>query len=101
MALQALRNLLSPTKNCPETTEQFNEEMEQDFVFVGIMGMIDPPRPEVKDAIGICKTAGIRVVMITGDHKLTAIAVAKELNLIDEKDAECQVLTGQELEQMT
>ena len=59
--------------------------MEHDFVFVGVMGMIDPPRPEVKDAIGICKSAGIRVVMITGDHKLTATAVAKELKLIDDE----------------
>ena len=50
------------------------------------MSMIDPPRPEVKDAIAICKKAGIRVVMITGDHKLTATAVGKELNLLDEKD---------------
>ena len=75
--------------------------MEQDFVFVGVAGMIDPPRPEVKDAIGICKTAGIRVVMITGDHKLTATAVAKELNLINDRDTDCQVLTGQELEVMS
>ena len=55
--------------------------METDFVFVGIMSMIDPPRPEVKDAITTCKKAGIRVVMITGDHKLTATAVGKELGL--------------------
>ena len=77
------------------------KRLKTDFVFVGIMGMIDPPRPEVKDAIGICKSAGIRVVMITGDHKLTATAVAKALNLLDEKDAEGKVLTGIELEEMT
>ena len=75
--------------------------MEEGFVFVGIMSMIDPPRPEVKDAIAICKKAGIRVVMITGDHKLTATAVGKELNLLDEKEVASCVLTGQELEQMT
>ena len=80
---------------------KFTEEMEEDFVFVGIMSMIDPPRPEVKDAIAICKKAGIRVVMITGDHKLTATAVGKELKLIDENHAEEQVLTGEELEKMT
>jgi len=64
------------------------------------MGMIDPPRNEVKDAISICKKAGIRVVMITGDHKLTATAVAKELNLLGENE-EDRVLTGAELEEMT
>jgi len=63
--------------------------------------MIDPPRPEVKDAIGICRKAGIRVVMITGDHKLTATAVAKELGLLGDAVDEGQVLTGQDLEKMT
>ncbi len=101
MALGALRNLAFAYKELPEGMEQFVEENEQEFVFVGIMGMIDPPRPEVKDAIGICKTAGIRVVMITGDHKLTAVAVAKELNLLSEDEQDCQVLTGQELEVMS
>jgi Ca2+-transporting ATPase len=65
------------------------------------MGMIDPPREEVKDAIYLCKKAGIDVVMVTGDHKLTAIAVAKELNLLGENDAADKVLTGEELEKMT
>jgi Ca2+-transporting ATPase len=100
MALQALRNLGFAYKELPDDVE-FTEEMERDFVFAGIAGMMDPPRPEVKDAIIICKKAGIRVVMITGDHKLTATAVAKELGLLGEKDQDCQVLTGQELEQMT
>ncbi len=101
LALQALRNLAFAYKELPSGTGEFNEEMEEDFVFVGIMSMIDPPRPEVKDAIEICKKAGIRVVMITGDHKLTATAVGKELKLFDEKDSASCVLTGQELEQMT
>ena len=100
-ALQALRNLAFAYKELPKGTEEFKEEMEEGFVFVGIMSMIDPPRPEVKDAIVICKKAGIRVVMITGDHKLTAIAVGKELKLLDEKDIASRVLTGQELERMT
>jgi Ca2+-transporting ATPase len=100
MALQALRNLGFAYKELPIDGE-FVEEMERDFVFVGVMGMIDPPRPEVQDAIGICKDAGIRVVMITGDHKLTATAVAKELNLINETGQDDQVLTGLELEAMT
>ncbi len=101
LALQALRNLAFAYKELPSGNEEFTEEMEQGFVFVGIMSMIDPPRPEVKDAIAVCKKAGIRVVMITGDHKLTAIAVGKELKLIEEKDGEAQVLTGQELEKMS
>jgi Ca2+-transporting ATPase len=100
-ALQALRNLAFAYKELPEGTEDFKEDMEEGFVFVGIMSMIDPPRPEVKDAIGICKKAGIRVVMITGDHKLTATAVGKELNLLVENEEASCVLTGQELEQMT
>jgi Ca2+-transporting ATPase len=101
MALQALRNLGFAYKELPTDSTKLDEAIEADFVFVGIMGMIDPPRPEVKDAIGICKSAGIQVVMITGDHKLTATAVAKALNLLDEKDAEGKVLTGTELEKMT
>ena len=101
MSLQALRNLGFAYKELPRRSEKFDDKMETDFVFVGVMGMIDPPRPEVKDAIGICKSAGIRVVMITGDHKLTATAVAKELKLLDDEVQGGQVLTGQDLEQMT
>ncbi len=101
LALQALRNLAFAYKELPGGTDEFKEEMEEDFVFVGIMSMIDPPRPEVKDAIAICRKAGIRVVMITGDHKLTATAVGKELNLLNEKEEASCVLTGQELEEMS
>ncbi len=100
LAKQALRNLAFAYKELP-LEGKFTEEMEEDFIFIGIMSMIDPPRPEVKDAIAVCKKAGIRVVMITGDHKLTATAVGKELKLIDENHAEEQVLTGEELEKMT
>jgi Ca2+-transporting ATPase len=101
MALQALRNLGFAYKELPQNALAFDETLEEGFVFVGIMGMIDPPRSEVKDAIAICKQAGIRVVMITGDHKLTATAVAQELNLLGEGDPQGKVLTGAELEQMT
>jgi len=100
LAKQALRNLAFAYKELP-LEGKFTEEMEQDFVFIGIMSMIDPPRPEVKDAIAVCKKAGIRVVMITGDHKLTATAVGKELKLIDENHVEEQVLTGEQIEEMT
>lgn len=99
-ATQALRNLGFAYKELPNIADNFDEKTEEGFVFVGIMSMIDPPRREVKDAIAICKSAGISVVMITGDHKLTATAVAKELNLIDEGE-EGKVLTGSELEEMS
>jgi Ca2+-transporting ATPase len=101
MALQALRNLGFAYKELPEEMATYDETLEEGFIFIGIMGMIDPPRPEVKDAIDTCRKAGVRVVMITGDHKLTAIAVAKELNLLGENGTEGKVLTGEELEQMT
>ena len=99
MALQALRNLGFAYRELPHDVTTIDEQIEKNFVFVGIMGMIDPPRQEVKDAIFMCKNAGIRVVMITGDHKLTATAVAKELNLIGEND-DSKVMTGIELDKI-
>jgi len=98
MAMEALRNLGFACRELPKNLSQFDEKIEENFMFIGIMGMIDPPRKEVKDAIALCKSAGIRVVMITGDHKLTATAVAKELKLLNE---EGKVLTGAELEEMS
>ncbi len=71
-------------------------ELEQDLIFVGVIGMIDPLRPEVREAVATCKTAGIRTVMITGDHPLTAGQIAKELGIGENG----QVLTGQELERL-
>jgi Ca2+-transporting ATPase len=97
MAIQALRNLGFAFRELPETSIQFGENDEKDFIFIGIMGMIDPPREEVKDAIYSCTRAGIKVVMITGDHKLTAMAVAKALNLVGEDEQEEKVLTGEDL----
>jgi Ca2+-transporting ATPase len=101
MAMQALRNLGFAFKELPESVTTFDEKIEKDMTFVGIMGMIDPPREEVKDAIYLCKKAGIRVVMVTGDHRLTAIAVAKELNLLAENETEGKVLTGEELDKIS
>lgn len=101
MAKQALRNLGFAFKELPETVGHLEEEDEKDFVFAGIVGMIDPPREEVKDAIYVCRKAGIGVVMVTGDHRLTAIAVAKELNLLGENETEGRVLTGEELEKIS
>jgi Ca2+-transporting ATPase len=69
---------------------------EKDLVFLGLQGMIDPPRPEVKEAYQKCQQAGVKVVMITGDHKDTAVAVAKEIGIMDGD----MVLTGAELDAM-
>jgi Ca2+-transporting ATPase len=102
MATQALRNLGFAYKELPESITSLKEEDEKGFVFLGIAGMIDPPREEVKDAIYMCNKAGIKVVMVTGDHKLTAMAVAKELNLIGENEKEeSRVLTGAELDKLS
>ena len=99
MAAQALRNLGFAYKDITENTSSFVEEDEKNFVFVGTLGMIDPPREEAKDAIQLCKKAGIKVVMITGDHKLTAMAVARNLGLVDKN--ENTAMTGQELDKLS
>ncbi|MBL7160435.1 MAG: calcium-translocating P-type ATPase, PMCA-type [Candidatus Aenigmarchaeota archaeon] len=70
---------------------------EKDLVFLGLMGMIDPPRSGVKKDVLVCKRAGIRTVMITGDHKNTAVAIAKEIGIYQEGD---RVLTGEELDKL-
>lgn len=101
MAKRALRNLGFAYRELPQTVKVCDERIEKDFTFIGIVGMIDPPRDEVKDAINTCKNAGINVVMVTGDHKLTAVAVAKELNLLGENEEEGKVLKGEELEKLT
>jgi len=83
MAGDALRVLGMAYKPLP-TNPTATQAIEQDMVFVGLAGMIDPPREEVKEAVKLCDRAGIKSVMITGDHKLTAIAIAKELGLLKE-----------------
>ena len=97
MASNALRNLAIAYKIIDKIPGEIDESFENEFIFLGIVGMIDPPRPEVKDALELCKKAGIKVVMITGDHKLTALAIAKELGIFKGGDI---VLTGKELEAM-
>ncbi len=95
LASKALRVLGVAYKDIDHIpSELLPEKVESGLVFVGLVGMIDPPRPEAKEAVRICTEAGIRPVMITGDHKDTAAAIAKELNII--KD-ESQVITGAEL----
>jgi Ca2+-transporting ATPase len=74
------------------------EEMEQDLILLGLVGMIDPPRPEVRDSINEAKTAGITTVMITGDHQNTAIAIAKELGIATSLE---QSITGVEIDELT
>ncbi len=71
---------------------------EKDMIFVGLQAMMDPPRPEARNSMAVCKEAGIRTVMITGDHRATAVAVAKELDMIDDKSI---ILTGAELDAMS
>jgi Ca2+-transporting ATPase len=75
-----------------------NEFIENDLDFVGLIGMIDPPREEVKDAVALCRSAGIRPVMITGDHIETAMAIAKELGIMREGD---KSISGNELAKMS
>jgi len=98
MASKALRNLALAYKVFDKVPEDISESIEQGFTFLGIVGMIDPPRPEVKEALELCRKAGIKVVMITGDHKLTALAIAKELKIFKDGDV---ALTGKELDSMS
>ena len=74
--------------------------VEQSLIFIGLSGMIDPPRPEVKAAIQEAKEAGIRSLMITGDHKITARAIAERLGIIEPGD-EAGAITGQELNELS
>lgn len=95
MASGALRVLAAAFKRHDAMPESLEPAfLENDLVFIGLCGMIDPVRPEVKDAIALCRTSGIRPVMITGDHKDTAAAIAKELGMITSDD---QAITGLEL----
>jgi len=101
MATEALRILGMAYRELPSNMQQFTEEnVEKNLIFVGLEGMIDPPREEAKKAVGLCKKAGIKNVMITGDHKLTAVAIAKELGMT-EGDKRDIALTGAELDELS
>lgn len=76
------------------------EAIEGGLTFLGLIGMTDPPREEVPGAVRMCRQAGIRTVMVTGDHKLTAIAVAKEIGLMGDDEGDHKVLTGTEMDRM-
>jgi len=103
MAARGLRVLALAYKHLNEY-HLSQEDVEQNLLFLGLVGMMDPPRKEVVDSIAQCKSAGIDVVMITGDHKLTAIAVASEIRIIDDRSTGKHdmkvVVSGQELETM-
>ena len=99
MADRALRVLAASMKYLDnEPTEYEAEKVENDLCFIGLVGMIDPVRPEVKPAIDECRSAGIRPIMITGDHKDTAVAIAMQLGIIESAD---QAITGADLDQIS
>ena len=101
LAGQALRTLGVAARELPkdalEQNAEVDERIERDLVFIGLIGMIDPPRQEAKDAVARAKAAGIRPMMITGDHPITAAVIAKELDIATDGRA----VTGTELEKMS
>lgn len=99
LGAQALRVLAVAYKEIDQVpSDPSPEVLENGLTFIGLVGMIDPPRPEAKEAVAVCRRAGIKPVMITGDHVLTASAIAKELGIMQEGDT---AVTGSELAQMT
>ena len=99
MAQNALRVLAIAKKEIPDIPAEVTSKIiESELTFVGLLGMIDPARPEVIEAVKKCRTAGIRPIMITGDHKITAVAIAEEIGLFGEGD---KALTGSELEKIS
>lgn len=99
MAQKALRVIAVAYKDVDYLPSKVNSlEIENNLIFVGLIGMIDPPREGVKEAVKTCKDAGIKTVMITGDHLETAKAIAKDLGILDLKD---KAITGQELDKMS
>ncbi len=99
MANAALRVLAMAYKDCYEAPQEVTiGQLENGLVFTGLLGMIDPARPEVMEAVTRCNTAGIRPVMITGDHKSTALAIAREIGIYREGDV---AVTGTELEKIS
>lgn len=101
LAKQALRVLMMAYKTSHEIPTLESEIVESDLIFSGLVGMIDPERPEAAEAVRVAKEAGIRPIMITGDHQDTAEAIAKRLGIIDPNDTEDHVFTGAELNELT
>ena len=101
MASRGLRVLCIALKRWEELPDCCDPEtVEQDLVILGLVGMMDPPRDEAKDAVALCKAAGIIPVMITGDHPITASAVARRIGILDENDSN-NVISGRELEDLS
>jgi Ca2+-transporting ATPase len=98
MASEALRVLAIAYRKAPKVKHYTVANTENELVFVGLVGMLDPPRKTAKEAIKVCKEAGIRVMMITGDHEITATAIAKELGIVGHDNG--KVLTGAEISKM-
>ena len=99
MAKEALRVLGCAYKEIDHIpSKEEMKDIENNLTFIGMVGMIDPPREEAKKAVEKCKTAGIKTVMITGDHKITATAIAKKLGILENED---EAITGLELEKMS
>lgn len=100
IAFKELKDAKPKDLKKPEKEDEVSEIIENDLIFIGLVGMIDPPREEAKEANGMCRKAGIRTVMVTGDHKLTAVAVAEEIDMIKGESKE-KVLTGAELDSLS
>lgn len=99
MSRQALRVLALAYKELDHVpSDPTTEELENGLTFLGLLGMIDPPRPEARDAVAVCRKAGIKPVMITGDHVVTASAIARDLGILQPGD---EAITGQELSAMS
>ncbi|HBJ23811.1 cation-translocating P-type ATPase [Streptococcus salivarius] len=101
LAKQALRVLMMAYKTTNEIPTLESAVVESDLIFSGLVGMIDPERPEAAEAVRVAKEAGIRPIMITGDHQDTAEAIAKRLGIIDPNDTEDHVFTGAELNELS
>lgn len=99
MASDGLRTLALAMRQWDKLPDDISPDIaENHLTFLGAAGLLDPPREEAREAVGVCKTAGIKPVMITGDHPLTAKTIAKRLGIIDDRD---DVITGQDLDELT
>jgi Ca2+-transporting ATPase len=101
MAREALRVLGLAYRSLPEVPDLESDQVDPELVWVGLVAMIDPPRPEARQAVEQCRRAGIRVIMVTGDHPVTASAVAREVGLIPPGQEAHAVITGPELNRLS